>query len=109
MRLIVDPQSAVTAAVLGGTAKGSLVPSSGDPGMLSMLMVGADEVVNQDDTVVTAGYRGPLEPVLPRGIPIGKVSNVGLSDADTDKTIQVTPFVDFEDLTDVLVLKVQNS
>jgi rod shape-determining protein MreC len=109
VRLIVDPQNAVTAADLSGTAKGSVVPSPGDPGMLNMLMVSASEVIHRNDIVVTAGYGGPLEPVLPRGIPIGKVSNTGISDGDTDQTIQITPFVDFEDLSDVLVLKVQPS
>jgi rod shape-determining protein MreC len=109
VRLIVDPQNAVTAADLSGTAKGSVVPSPGDPGMLNMLMVSASEVIHRNDIVVTAGYGGPLQPVLPRGIPIGKVSNTGISDGDTDQTIQITPFVDFEDLSDVLVLKVQPS
>ena len=105
VRLIVDPDSAVTAGVLSGTAKGTLVVSPGDPGVLSMLMVGADEVVAIGDTLITSGYGRAFEPLLPRGIPIGRVSSVGQSDADTDKTIQVTPFVDFQDMTDVLVLR----
>ena len=55
---------------------------------------------------MTATYRtNKLQPLLPRGIPIGRVTNVSESDLSQQKTIQVTPFVDFQDLTDVLVLK----
>jgi rod shape-determining protein MreC len=104
--LILDQNSAVYASIQGGTAKGLLVPSSGDPSQLNMLFVGVDESVDVGQAVLTANYRSNrLEPLLPRDIPVGKVTSVSQSDANSDKTIQVTPFVDFQDLTDVLVLK----
>jgi rod shape-determining protein MreC len=106
--LIVDHNSAVYGSIMPGTAKGLLVPSDGDPNVLSMDFVGIDEAVDtsKELTVVTATYRtNKLQPLLPRGIPIGRVTNVSESDLSQQKTIQVTPFVDFQDLTDVLVLK----
>ena len=106
--LITDRDSAVTARVQGGTAKGLIVPSEGDPGVLSLELVRNDEVVSNGDVVVTAGYRsGGLSALLPPGIPIGVVSSWHLSDVSAYKTVQVTPLVDFENLSDVLVLKVQ--
>jgi rod shape-determining protein MreC len=104
--LILDQDSAVYGTIQGATAKGLLVPSSGDPSLLSLLFIGVDESVDVGQAVLTANYRtNKGDALLPRGIPIGKVTSVNQSDANSDKTIQVTPFVDFQNLTDVLVLK----
>jgi rod shape-determining protein MreC len=104
--LILDRDSAITASVVpDSTAKGVLVPSTADPGLLSLTLVGADEQVDRGMTVVTGGYqRTRLDPLLPIGIPIGTITNWSQTDVSVDKTIQVTPFVDFQDLTDVLVI-----
>jgi len=65
------------------------------------------------DTVITSGYtsggrNNNLQSLFPRGIPVGRVSSVSQTDVgDPTKVIQVTPFVDLGDLTDVLVVKVK--
>jgi rod shape-determining protein MreC len=62
-------------------------------------------VVN--DMVVTSGFaskNGELRSVYPRGIPIGIVTNVGNDPADLHKTVQVTPFADFDRIDEVVVL-----
>ena len=107
--LITDPKSAVVARIQSGTAKGLLAPSSGDPGQLNLGLVSKEEVVRKGEVVVTAGYRLRSRPeaLLPSGIPIGRVTSVGQSDLSTYKTIQVSPFVDLQDLSDVLVLEVR--
>ena len=109
VRLITDADSGVTAGILGGSAKGVLLPSDADPSLLSMENVKQEDVVNQGDTVITSGYdvKG-LSSVFPRGIPVGRVSSVSQTDVgEPTKVIQVTPFVDLGDLTDVLVVKVR--
>jgi rod shape-determining protein MreC len=64
-----------------------------------------DQVVNQADPVVTAGWRSRgLSSLYPRGIPVGTVTSVGQVDTDLYKQVQVQPFVDFSSLSAVLVL-----
>jgi cell shape-determining protein MreC len=68
-------------------------------------------VVKLGQVVVTAGLASNaqhLEALLPAGIPIGQVTGVSQSNESApNKVIQVTPFVDFGSLDQVLVLKVQ--
>jgi rod shape-determining protein MreC len=114
VRLITDQASGtgVTSKVLGSTATGSLTPSSGTPGLLDLELVPVADVVNEGQTVVTASLHGRLQALLPPGIPIGRVSKVGQDDAEgaiAYKDIQVLPFVNFQDLSDVLALKVQRA
>jgi cell shape-determining protein MreC len=113
VRLITDKDSGVTAGILGGSAKGVLLPSDAGDGLLSMENVKQEDVVNQGDTVITSGYtsagrnKSLLPSLFPRGIPVGRVTSVSQTDVgDPTKVIQVTPFVDLGDLTDVLVVKV---
>jgi rod shape-determining protein MreC len=55
--------------------------------------------------VITAGWRsGRLESLYPRGIPIGTVASVGQQDVDLYKRIQVSPLVNFDSLSEVIVL-----
>jgi rod shape-determining protein MreC len=111
VRLILDPQTAVSARIVNSTVRGVAEPSSGSTGVLSLLMVGQDKSVHAGQVVVTSGIhansRG-LQALLPAGIPIGQVTSVSQSDNSyPNKTIQVTPFVDFQSIDKVLVLKVQ--
>jgi rod shape-determining protein MreC len=115
-RLITDQAngSAVTAKVLGSTAQGSLEPSSGDPGLLSLTLVPNSIPLRNGYTVVTSGIvtggggTSGLQSLLPAGIPIGRISSVQTTDYSSGgfHFIQVTPFVDFTNLSTVMVLKV---
>ena len=110
VELILDPDTAVSARVQGGTVRGVAVPNPGNPGVLDLQMVPQAEQVKPNQVVVTAGLqanRQGLQALLPAGIPIGLVTSVSQSDLnDVYKGIEVTPFVDFGSLDRVLVLKV---
>jgi len=110
VELILDPDTAVSARVQGGTVRGVAVPNPGNPGVLDLQMVPQAEQVKPNQVVVTAGLqpnRQGLQALLPAGIPIGLVTSVSQSDLnDVFKGIEVTPFVDFGSLDRVLVLKV---
>ena len=106
VQLITDPDSAVTASDAKGGAKGIVLPTAGNPDVLTMTAVPVTASMGEGDVIVTAGLRNGLTALLPQDIPIGTVTSVSESDTFTTKQIQVTPFVDFQDLNAVQVLKV---
>ena len=54
---------------------------------------------------MTSGWSsGDLSSRYPFGIPIGHVTSVGQQDIDLYKRIQVEPFVDFDSLSEVVIL-----
>ena len=103
--LLTDQSSAVSAMVLESGAAGIVRHGPSDSSALVLDRVGKDELVLEDDLVITAGWRsGKLESLYPRGIPIGMVKSVGQQDVDLYKRIQVAPLVDFDSLAEVIVL-----
>ena len=107
--LLTDQESAVSATVLESGAAGIVRHGSSDSSALILDRVGKDAFVETGDLVITAGWRtGKLESLYPRGIPIGTVKSVGQQDVDLYKRIQVTPLVNFDSLSDVIVLVSKN-
>ena len=103
--LITDQNSAVTASISESGAWG-IVRAGPSASTLVLDQVDKDELVETDDLVVTAGWATrKLESLFPEGIPIGVVESVGQQDVDLYKRVQVTPFVDFDSLSEVIVLK----
>jgi rod shape-determining protein MreC len=103
--LLTDQSSAVSAVVLETSAAGIVRHGSSDSSALILDRVGKDELVEDGNLVITAGWRtGKLESLYPRGIPIGTVKSVGQQDVDLFKRIQITPLVNFDSLSDVIVL-----
>jgi rod shape-determining protein MreC len=103
--LLTDQSSAVSAMVLQSGAAGIVRHGPSDPSALILDRVGKDALVKEGDLVITAGWRsGDLESLYPRGIPIGTVKSVGQQDVDLYKRIQITPLVNFDSLSDVVVL-----
>lgn len=106
--LVLDDTQSVSAAVTGSEAWGVLktVSTEGGPTMqLRFVKQSAD--VKKDDLVVTSGFaskNGELRSIYPKGLPIGIVTNVGNDPADLHKTVQVTPFADFDRIDEVMVL-----
>jgi rod shape-determining protein MreC len=100
--LLTDEESAVAAMDVSGPTG---IVRHGH-GTLILDYVTKDQVVNQNDMVVTSGTigNGKLKSLYPKGIPIGIVTSVGQTDADNFKQIQVDPFVDFSSLDSVAVL-----
>ena len=102
--LITDQNSAVTASILQSGAWG-IVQAGSSASSLVLDGVDKDELVDPGNLVVTAGWTTrKLESLYPRGIAIGTVESVGQQDVDLYKRIQVTPFVDFDSLSEVIVL-----
>jgi rod shape-determining protein MreC len=107
--LLTDQSSAVSAVVLETGAAGIVRHGPSDSAALILDRVSKDELVDDGNLVITAGWRsGKLESLYPRGIPVGTVKSVGQQDVDLYKRIQVSPLVDFDSLAEVIVLVPKN-
>jgi rod shape-determining protein MreC len=103
--LLTDQSIAVSAYDVTTNAAGVVQPASSAGSGLVLDRVPKELVVTEGDVIATAGWRsGELESLYPREIPIGRVTSVGLQDIDLFQRIQVTPFVNFDALSDVIVL-----
>ena len=103
--LLTDQSIAVSAVDLNTQARGVVEPSSSSGGGLVLDRVDKAQEVEAGDTVVTSGWQeGDLASLYPRGIPIGVVTAVGQQDIDLFKRIQIEPFVDFDSLSEVVIL-----
>ncbi len=102
--LLTDQSLEVSAEVLGTNARGLVEASQSGSGLI-LDRVEKDEVVKPGSTVVTAGWQvGELSSLYPRWIRIGTVTSVSRRDIDVYQTIQVEPTVDFDKLSQVVVL-----
>ena len=106
--LLLNDGQRVSASVTGSEAWGVLrtISTEGTP-VLQLRFVKQSAKVEKNDQVVTSGFasaNGELRSVYPKGLPIGIVDNVGNDPADVDKTVQITPFADFDRIDEVLVL-----
>jgi rod shape-determining protein MreC len=103
--LLTDESVRVSAKDAETGASGVLRRASGSGSTLVLDRVDKDLVVRDDDLVVTSGWKvGDLQSLYPQGIPIGRVTSVGLQDIDLYQRIQVEPFVGFDSLSEVIVL-----
>ena len=96
--LIIDRNSAVDALVQSSRSRGVIKGESTDRCRLDYVLRKND--VRIGDTVVSSGIDG----VYPKGLRIGRVSEVIDHDADIFHEVIITPFVDFEKLEEVLVI-----
>ena len=107
--LLTDQSAAVSAVVVSPEpsdtpARGIVKPSPSAAGLV-LDRVDKSLVVNVGDTVVTSGWTlGDLSSRYPYNIPIGAVTSVGRQDIDLYARVQVEPFVDFDALSEVVVL-----
>ncbi len=103
--LLTDDQSAVSAMIPATGASGVVRTGRGPRAPLRLDRVGKEARVRVGDTVVTAGWRSQsLASIYPKGIMIGRVTSVGVTDTDPYTQVQVTPFADLGSLEAVLVL-----
>ncbi len=96
--LIIDRNSAVDALVQRTRARGVVKGESA--GLCRLHYVLRKNDVRVGDTIVSSGLDG----VYPKGLRIGRVSDVQDHDAEIFHEIKVVPFVDFEKLEEVLVV-----
>jgi rod shape-determining protein MreC len=104
--LITSPDFAIGASVPLRQANGLLRPGS-DSGSLELDDVPKRYAVQANDMVSTSGWEDAQEHLqsrLPQGIPIGVVTQVNDPGDALVKVIQVTPLVDLDAFSHVLVL-----
>lgn len=104
--LITDHTSAVSAQVVPGGAVGVVKPEIGDPGKLVLDFVNRGKRIRAGQIVATAGWRSnKLESRFPRGLPIGRISDVESSKSKLFKEIRLRPFADLKRIYYVQVLR----
>ncbi|MCD6224301.1 MAG: rod shape-determining protein MreC [Deltaproteobacteria bacterium] len=96
--LITDGNSAVDTLVQRTRARGLV--QGGRSGLCILKYVLRKDDVTPRDTVVTSGLDG----VFPKGLRIGYVSKVIRRNSGLFQEVDVTPYVDFEKLEEVLVI-----
>jgi rod shape-determining protein MreC len=104
--LVTSPDFAIGASVPTAQANGILRPG-GDSGSLELDDVPKRYAVKINDVVGTSGWQDAKEHIksrLPHGIPIGVVTQVNDPGDAAVKVIQVTPLVDLDAFSHVLVL-----
>ncbi len=106
-----SPKFGVEAKVLdssnnGGT--GTLVPAVGNPTTLQLTYLPATATLQTGDSVVTAGYSDSSNPTIrslyPPGIPIGTITNYDYNSLEDDQSENVSPDVDFRNISQVEIL-----
>lgn len=103
--LITDHRSAVSAKVLPEGPSGVITPEVGETGELLLDFIEEDTDVEEDQMVVTAGWRaGRLSSLFPYGIEIGKVTDATSDEQETYQRVHVKPFVNLRELDYVRVL-----
>ena len=96
--MITDRNSAVDALVQRSRARGIIKGESADQSRFEFVLRKHD--VQIGDTVIASGLDG----VYPKGLRIGRVSDLSERSSDIFYDITITPFVDFEKLEEVLVI-----
>ena len=105
VRLITDSQSGVSGQVLPHGVTGIVRPVVGTPGDMLLENVESGRRVTENALVVTSGFTSSrLESLFPRGIPIGRVSEVDSNELATHQRVHVKPFADVRQLDVVQVL-----
>lgn len=98
VRLLTDENSSVSAMVQSSRAQGMLNGSA--TGQVTLDLIATDQTVNVGDVVVTSGLGG----VFPKGLPLGKVTNVEKNPGSLYLEVSVEPFASTENFEEVLVI-----
>ena len=96
--LIIDRNSAVDALVQRSRARGIIKGASADQCRFEFVLRKHD--VQIGDTVIASGLDG----VYPKGLRIGRISDLSEPKSDIFYDITVAPFIDYETLEEVLVI-----
>lgn len=96
--LLIDPNSAVDALVQATRARG--IVKGGGAGICVFDYVLRKHSVGVGDTVVSSGLDG----VFPKGLRVGRVSEIVRQNAGIFQKVSVTPYVDFEILEEVFII-----
>ena len=96
--LIIDQNNAVDALVQRSRARGLVTGAAAGRCVFKYVLLKNDVTVG--DTLISSGLDG----VFPKGLRVGRVSDVIRRNAGIFQEVKVTPFVDFEKLEEVLVV-----
>jgi rod shape-determining protein MreC len=96
--LLVDPNSNLDVIVARNRRRGVLQGGMADSMQFKYLERGSSILVG--DEIVTSGLTG----AFPSGILVGKVTNIKVNSDGVTQTIEVSPAVDFSDISEALVL-----
>lgn len=96
--LLTDPNSAVDAIVQENRARGII--KGGTSGYCVFNYVLRKHDLNVGSTVVSSGMDG----VFPKGLPIGRITEIDKKDSGIFQELTVRPYVDFERLEEVLIV-----
>ncbi|HLM08307.1 MAG TPA: rod shape-determining protein MreC [Thermoleophilaceae bacterium] len=103
--LITDASIGVGAQVMPAGAAGVVRPEVGDPRDLLLDFVEGGRRVTENTTVVTSGFKTDEgDSLFPRGIPIGRVTQVDLDEVEIYQRVHIRPFADLKKLDIVQVL-----
>ena len=103
--LITDESSAVSAQVMPDGAAGIVKPTVGDPSDMLLDFIEKGRPVSEDTTVITSGSRSDrFESLFPRGIPIGRVTEVDAEERELYQRVHIEPFADLKRMDFVQVL-----
>jgi rod shape-determining protein MreC len=104
--LITDGTNAVTARVVGKGPEGLVSGVVGNPGRLDLSLIQGEKDIKDGDKLVTAGFTTEtgLASLYPADIPIGEVVETIPAEQEQREQVNVEPFADLADLTDVTVL-----
>jgi rod shape-determining protein MreC len=103
--LITDSSSAVSAQVMPNGATGIVHPVVGDPEDLLLDYIADGRRVTEGTTVVTSGFESDgIESLFPRGIAIGRVTEVDSEEVEQFQRVHLEPFADIRGIDYVQVL-----
>lgn len=103
--LVTDHTSSVAARVVPDGATGVVEPQVGEPEDLLLDFVPQDSDIEEEQMVVTAGFRtGELESLFPPGIPIGEVTEATREEQEAQQRVHLRPFADLRDMQFVQAL-----
>lgn len=98
-----DPKSRISAAVLGGDKEvyGTIEGYDDKKKMLVLKSVRSEDKLKKGQDVITSGLGG----VFPKGLPIGKITEIFPDQYGLTQAAYVEPFADFYALQHVMVVK----
>lgn len=105
VRLITDGQSGVSAQVFPQGVTGVVRPQVGNPSDLLLENVESGRRVTEGTLVITSGFTSAEgESLFPRGIPVGRVTEVDFDELETYQRVHLKPFADLRRVDVVQVL-----
>lgn len=101
---ITDPRTGVGVRVLGAGNAPAILGATYE-GNLELENVPGSFEIQDNAAVETSGFTSPeLPSIYPGGIPVGQVHQAGRIESEVYQRVQVRPFVDVRELTEVVVL-----